>query len=226
MPIKILLPMLSCTLLLSACQPKNESENQREAAVKPVEKQPHLDQFEQWKKTQNPEQLKRYQQVFLKRLKQQPTLYELTINSHPLKAECEQYRFALPPEKYWKNLFEPLFMIEQLQKQGVYAHYKIVSVYRSPDANRCVGGAKASQHMKNFAVDFQTLDESFQHYPDHDVMDQKLCQFWHQKGKKLHLGLGLYGKQRYHIDRQGYRTWGVGFRSVSSPCLKSNNSKP
>ncbi len=218
MSFKMMFPVLCCVVLFSACQPSDSTENNVQLNQNQVNKEQYSDQFEQWKHTQNPEQLKRYEQIFLKHLKQQPTLYELTINSHPLKAECEQYRFALPPEKDWKNLLEPLALIEQLQKQGIYAHYKIVSVYRSPEANRCIGGAKASQHMNNFAVDFQTLDESFQHYPDHDVMDQQLCQFWRQQGKKLGLGLGVYGKQRYHIDRQGYRTWGIGFRSVSSPC--------
>lgn len=225
---KMLTPVVFFAVVISACQPLDHTENpsdqvqtkDAQANQNQVKKKQYADQFEQWKKTQNPEQLKRYQQIFFKRLKQQPTLYELTVNSHPLKAECEQYRFALPPEKDWKNLLEPLLMIEQLQQQGLYANYKIVSVYRSQEANRCVSGAKASKHLKNFAVDFQTLDESFQHYADHELMDRKMCQFWHQQGKKFSLGLGLYSKQRYHIDRQGYRTWGIGFKSVSSACLK------
>ena len=41
-------------------------------------------------------------------------------------------------------------MIEKLQQRGLYANYKIVSVYRSPDANKCVGAAKASKHLNNW----------------------------------------------------------------------------
>ncbi|NHB57590.1 hypothetical protein G9F32_05990 [Acinetobacter sp. 194] len=180
----------------------------------------YLKEFETWKKTQNAEKLKQYESFFANKLKKAPTLYELTVNSHPLKKECEQYRFALPPEKHWKNLLPALQLIEKLNDSGLYANFKIVSVYRSQEANTCVKGAKASKHLMNYAVDFQTLDENFKHYPNHAEMDEKLCRFWRKEGKQHRLGLGLYGKQRYHIDTQGYRTWGVGFRSVSSPCLK------
>ena len=218
--LKNLTSILCGLLVLTACQPQKPPKTSTEDHIKSVQQQQYLAEFEQWKNSQDPEQLKRYQQVFVTQLKQQPSLYELTVNAHPLSTACEQYRFAPPPEKYWTNVLQPLLLIEQLQKAGLYANYKIVSVYRSQAANHCIGGAKASQHLNNYAVDFQTLDESLKPYPDDDLMDQKLCNFWHQYGRKPHLGLGLYGKQRFHIDTQGYRTWGLGFKSLSSPCLK------
>lgn len=183
---------------------------------------PYQQQFEQWKLTQDPKLIAEYENYFRSKVKQVPTLYELTLNSHPLKPECQQHRFSLPPKKLWSNLVDPLQLIEQWQQQGYFENYKIVSVYRSREANNCVHGAKASQHLRNFTVDFQTLDEHQKPYANHDEINQKLCQFWHQHGKKYRLGLGLYGKQRFHIDTQGYRTWGIGFKSTSSPCLKSN----
>lgn len=181
-------------------------------------------QFEQWKATQDAQLIAEYEQFFQAKVKQVPTLYELTLNSHPLSEACQQHRFSLPPKKLWSNLVAPLQLIEQLQQEGYFANYKIVSVYRSQEANSCVHGAKASKHLNNFAVDFQTLDRYQKPYANHDQIDQKLCQFWHQKGKKYRMGLGLYSKQRFHLDTQGYRTWGIGFKSVSSPCLNNTIS--
>lgn len=213
--------LIACTcLFLTACQPQTSDSKSEEKQQANQENEKLLQEFEAWKKTQNPEVLKEYETFFSSKLKRAPTLFELTVNSHPLKKECEQYRFGLPPKKQWKNLLPALQMIEKLQQRGLYANYKIVSVYRSPDANKCVGAAKASKHLNNYAVDFQTRDENMQPYQNHDEMDQKLCKFWHKEGKQHRLGLGLYTKQRFHIDTQGYRTWGIGFRSVSSPCLK------
>ena len=209
-------------LTLTGCmpsEPKNESAEQHKKISTPAAQ--YQQQFEQWKRTQDPQLIAEYETFFQSKVKQVPTLYELTLNSHPLNAECQQHRFSLPPKKLWSNLVEPLQLIEHLQQQGYFAHYKIVSVYRSRAANTCVHGAKATKHLSNFAVDFQTLDEQGKPYANHDEIDQKLCQFWHQQGKKHRLGLGLYSKQRFHIDTKGYRTWGIGFRSVSSPCLKS-----
>ncbi|MBP6113778.1 MAG: hypothetical protein KA474_03460 [Acinetobacter sp.] len=218
-----------CCLFILGCSeqhPQNQVQSTEELKRAKDKQQlaQYQQQFEQWKLTQDPQLIAEYEKFFQSKVKQVPTLYELTLNSHPLKAECQQHRFSLPPKKLWSNLVAPLQLIEQLQGDGYFAHYKIVSVYRSREANSCVHGAKASKHLSNFAVDFQTLDEHRKPYANHDEIDQKLCQFWHQQGKKHRLGLGLYSKQRFHIDTQGYRTWGIGFKSVSSPCLKAKKS--
>lgn len=215
--------------MLTACQPQSTSESSIEAKkTSKQESMPsehkYLDQFKQWKKTQDLEKLQQYQSYFSSHLKQAPTLYELTFNSHPLSADCAQFRFSLPPKEYWKNLLPTLQLIEKLQHSGLFEHYKIVSVYRSREANDCVHGAKGSQHLKNHAVDFQTLDAHKQPYADTQVIEQKLCHFWRKEGKRHALGLGIYGKQRFHIDTQGYRTWGIGYKSVSSPCTTQSKS--
>lgn len=214
---------IACSSLM-ACQPQSttESSSDRENTHKQAKQpsdQKYLDQFEQWKKTQNPDTLQQYQNYFSSHLKQAPTLYELTFNSHPLSADCAQFRFSLPSQDYWKNLLPTLELIEKLQLSGLFEHYKIVSVYRSKEANDCVHGAKGSKHLKNYAVDFQTLDAHKQPYANTQMIEQQLCHFWRKEGKSYALGLGVYGKQRFHIDTQGYRTWGIGFKSVSSPCI-------
>ena len=212
---------LACIFLsLAACSPDNDAKVNHKKKTEPASTPKYLNEFETWKKSQDQQLLLDYQNYFKGKVKQVPTLYELTLNSHPLKAECLQHRFSLPPKKLWGNLIKPLQLIEHLQEQKYFAHYKIVSVYRSREANTCVLGAKASKHLYNFAVDFQTLDEEKKPYQNHDEVDQRLCEFWHKQGRKHQLGLGLYSKQRFHIDTQSYRTWGIGYRSATSPCLK------
>ena len=222
-----MLGSLILLLALSACQ-KTEVEKTREEQQKHIaqkEQERYQQEFEQWKLKQDQVLLKQYQSYFSAYVKQPPSLFELTFNAHPLKAECMDYRFNLPPKKYWKNLIQPLKLLEKLQATGYFAHYKIVSIYRSQESNDCARGVSGSRHLKNLAIDFQTLNEQKQHYPDHEVMEQKLCQFWRKEGKKYRLGLGVYGKQRFHIDTHGYRTWGKDFSSKSSPCLNHATSK-
>ncbi len=221
--------LLMACLNLMACQPQSTAEssnNTKNASKQTSQPSEHkyLDQFEQWKKTQDPNQLQQYESYFSSYLKQAPTLYELTFNSHPLNAECAQFRFSLPPEEYWKNLLPTLQLIEKLQLIGLFEHYKIVSVYRSKEANNCVQGAKGSKHLSNYAVDFQTLDAQKKPYADTQMIEQRLCHFWRKEGKSQALGLGIYGKQRFHIDTQGYRTWGIGYKSLSSPCMTQVSS--
>lgn len=206
-------------LVLQGCQRDTEQANQSEQQDQGT-KLAYQAEFEAWKLTQDPTLIAEYEKFFESKVKQVPTLYELTLNSHPLKAECQQHRFSLPPKKLWSNLVEPLQLIEQLQQEGYFAHYKIISVYRSREANQCVHGAKGSKHLNNFAVDFRTYDENKKHYADTQKIEQQLCQYWQKHGKRHAMGFGVYGKQRFHIDTQGYRTWGIGFKSISSPCLK------
>lgn len=223
------LKVLACLIMLltlTACQKaENEKTQAEQQNAKAQKEQEHYQQvFEQWKLTQDQALLKQYEVYFSSYVKQVPSLYELTFNAHPLKAECEQYRFNLPPKKYWKNLIEPLKLLEKLQATGYFAHYKIVSVYRSQESNDCTRGAKGSRHLKNLALDFQTLDEQKKHYANHEEIEQKLCQFWRKDGKKFRLGLGVYGRQRFHIDTNGYRTWGKDYTSKTSPCLKASST--
>ena len=146
---------LICFLISSGCTEQNHQQKAQTAEELKItqEKQQqakYQQEFEQWKLKQDPLLLAEYEKFFQSKLKRAPTLFELTVNSHPLKKECEQYRFGLPPKKQWKNLLPALQMIEKLQQRGLYANYKIVSVYRSPDANKCVGAAKASKHLNNW----------------------------------------------------------------------------
>lgn len=221
---QLMLKVMGGLILLggfSGCQKSEVEKVQavRQKAIAESGQERYQQVFEQWKLKQDQVVLTQYQSYFSSYVKQPPSLFELTFNAHPLKPECAQYRFNLPPKKYWKNLIEPLKLLEKLQATGYFSHYKIVSIYRSHESNDCARGVKGSRHLQNFAIDFQTLNEKKQHYPDHAMMEKKLCQFWLKEGKRFRLDLGVYGKQRFHIDTRGYRTWGKDYTSKTSPCL-------
>ena len=211
-----------CTLLsmvfLSGCA---ESSAPKQIKDQLAVDQKTLQAFEQWKTQQNSQTLQKYQQFLAKELKQPPTLFELSYNKHISKAECLKYQFALAPQQQWKNLVKPLKLLEDLKQQKIIQNYRIVSVYRGQQANECSRGAKASKHLYNHAVDFQVFNEKAQPYAHDDLsIQKKLCDYWRKHGKKLNLGLGTYTLHRFHIDLQGYRTWGHNYKGNTSACLK------
>lgn len=176
-------------------------------------------QFEVWEKEHH-SKLDEYATYIAQYLKDPPEPFYLAYTGHSMPKQCEIYRFSIPPKKEWKNIVAALKIIEQLQKQGTFQRYQIISTYRSPELNQCVKGAKKSQHMHNYAVDFKVFDQRGQAYqPDQDI-EKKLCQFWHAKGHKLNMGFGLYPSHIYHIDTVSFRTWGGNYHQESSPCLQ------
>lgn len=205
-------------ITLSACAEQNQASTRTAEQLKTDELH---QQFQQWKKHQNPQQLKKYQDYLAKNLKNPPNLFDISINRHLSKPECLQYRFAIAPESQWKNLVDSLKLIEKLQQQKIIGQYTIVSVYRSPVANQCSRGAKASKHLTNSAVDFQILDPQGRPYAQINVLiQQRLCDFWRKYGTQYQMGLGTYPENKYHIDTKGYRTWGKSYKHDSSLCLK------
>ena len=180
-----------------------------------------LKSFHLWKKQQSSKTIKKYQQFLAKELKQPPTLFELSYNKHIKDPTCLKYQFALAPQQQWKNLVKPLKLLEDLKQTKIIQNYRIVSVYRGQEANECSHGAKGSKHLHNHAVDFHIFDEKGKYYADNDLhVQKKLCEYWKKYGKKLNLGLGTYTSSRFHIDLQGYRTWGYNFKTNTSACLK------
>lgn len=146
-----------------------------------------------------------------------PPAHELFYNSHAVKkSACNLPPFHVPSKKHWKQLVPTIVLINQLQQRGMIGHIRVTSGYRDIKTNRCVGGSRASKHMKNAALDFR-LRELSKHRQSQT--QRQLCQFWQKQGKKYRMGLGTYGRGRYHIDTQGYRTWGKDFKRQTSLCL-------
>lgn len=210
-----LVVILCPIMLLSGC----EKPVQKKADEK-NNKDPLVQQFEQWKLQQDPQLLRDYYQFMAQYLKYPPSLMELTTTRNYMPEQCYSKRFAVPPKKYWKNVVESLQLVEKLNHINYYQHYTITAIYRNPELNRCVQGASRSKHLYNYAVDFHVLAPKETNQKAREALVKKMCQFWRKEGENFKMGLGVYGNNRYHIDTQGYRTWGKDYKSTSSPCLQ------
>lgn len=212
--------LISSFMFLTACtKPENNKANQPQ--------QNKLDQqieaqFKLWKAQQNPQLLSEYYQFMSQYLKHPPSLMELTTTRNYMPEKCYSKRFAIPPKAFWKNVVGSLQLVEKLNGNEYFKSYAITAIYRDPELNKCVGGAGKSKHLNNYAVDFYILNPKESNADEREKLVKKMCQFWKIEGKNFKMGLGVYGNNRYHIDTQGYRTWGKDFKSKSSPCLKDD----
>jgi hypothetical protein len=78
-----------------------------------------------------------------------------------------------------------------------------VSAYRNPMLNQCAGGAAESVHMTMSAMDLVPLVPI-----DRGTLMSRLCAAHALVGPRYNVGLGFYGKLRFHVDSWKYRTWG------------------
>lgn len=177
--------------------------------------------FQEWIKKQNIKEVQAYQQLLNSQIKQPPSLFELTFNDHPPSKECVYSQFSLSPRSQWQNIIKPLKIIRRLQAEKIITTYQVISLYRDKTANTCIRGAKGSKHLKNAAIDIQLAKSSI--HTNEDI-EKIMCGFWHQNGAALNMGLGIYGNNKYHIDAQGFRSWGKNYKSSSSPCIVAKNS--
>lgn len=60
---------------------------------------------------------------------------------------------SLPPEELWPNIEASALMLDEI-RQRLGAAVTISSCYRSPVYNRCIGGARASLHLRFNAIDW------------------------------------------------------------------------
>lgn len=122
--------------------------------------------------------------------------------------ECKAEPFQVPPAEYWPQSVEVLRLLQELRRVGALGSFAVVSAYRDPKLNRCAGGSGGSSHMR-FAVDILPLTPG---------SDEKLCAFWRESGKAWDMGLSRYPTGRIHVDRTGWRSWGVDYSRGSSFC--------
>lgn len=209
--------LFTVLMFLSACDSQNTTQK---LPAQTSEKDVLYQAFNTWKSQQDPKLIQEYQEYLAQHLQHPPSLFELTFNAHIHRPECLQYRFALADKSQWKNVVKPLKLIEKLQTQGLIENYKITSIYRDKQSNECGKGASASKHLGNYAVDFQVLDVRGQPYAKEDLsIQKKLCAYWKTQGYRDRLGLGTYLNHKFHVDVQGFRTWGYTYKRASSACL-------
>ena len=141
--------------------------------------------------------------------------YQL-LRSASMWRECKAEPFQVPPASQWAQAGELLLLLKELRETGVLGPFAVVSAYRPEDLNRCSGGSRRSSHMR-FAVDILPLGPTD---------DQKLCDFWRDKGSKWEMGLSRYPSGRIHVDRTGWRTWGADYTKGSSFCNQLAQKRP
>ena len=134
--------------------------------------------------------------------------------------KCGVEPYAVPPREIWSNIVPTLNILKALVDDGVINDFEVTSVYRALALNRCAGGADASRHVFNAALDFRIGPEQPSDLDQFNIQQTKtkLCQFWATKGQALNMGLGVYASGQIHIDTQGYRTWGPDLTRNTSMC--------
>lgn len=134
--------------------------------------------------------------------------------------KCGYEEYAVPTPELWNNAISTLKIFKYLAANDILTDFEVTSVYRDLTLNECAGGARASKHLYNAAIDFRIGSE----YPQPSELfkieesKNKLCHFWFQHGAALDMGLGVYRSGQIHIDTQGFRTWGADLTRMSSPC--------
>lgn len=146
-----------------------------------------------------------------------PPMRELLTTARSWQ-ECGYEPYQVPPSHLWSQMIPTVRLYNELRAKNILPpQTQIRSVYRSPELNRCAGGAAGSKHMTNGAMDIWIPDYEVNSWQFYQLQD-KLCQFWIDSGKAHEFGLGLYSTGAIHLDTQGYRKWGGQFSRTNSPC--------
>ena len=134
--------------------------------------------------------------------------------------KCGVEPYAVPPREIWSNIVPTLSILKALVDDGVINDFEVTSAYRALSLNRCAGGADASRHVFNAALDFRIGPEQPTDLDQFNIQQTKtkLCQFWETKGQALNMGLGVYASGQIHIDSQGFRSWGPDHHYRTSIC--------
>ena len=146
-----------------------------------------------------------------------PPMRELLTTARSWQ-ECGFEPYQVPPSELWDKMLPTIRLYNELKTFGILpAHTQIRSVYRSPELNRCAGGAAGSKHVINGAMDIWMPDYAVGSH-QMSTLQNRLCQFWIDNGESRAFGLGIYATGAIHLDTQGYRKWGGQFSEINSPC--------
>lgn len=137
---------------------------------------------------------------------------------------CDVGYFALPPREKWENIVPALRLVRAHVIPAV-GPVELLSSFRSTEVNACVRGASASKHLGFHALDLRLAEGVADGGGDAAVF-AALCQMQRDAGQASKMGLGAYfrpdephtSRGRFHIDAEGYRTWGFDYSMASNPC--------
>lgn len=105
-----------------------------------------------------------------------------------------QGKNSLPPQALWPRIADTARMLDEI-RQRLGSPCRVLSVYRSPPYNSCIGGESGSLHMQFNAIDFRCITGTSTQW--HTVAKAVRSSKTAFKG-----GIGLYSSF-VHIDTRG-----------------------
>jgi N-acetylmuramoyl-L-alanine amidase len=104
---------------------------------------------------------------------------------------------SFPPKALWSNIKNTALMLDAIRKE-LGAPIRILSCYRAPAYNSCIGGEDQSLHMKFSAIDFTCAQGTPEIW-------RRVADDLRSKTKSFTGGIGIYPTARFvHIDTRGY----------------------
>lgn len=133
---------------------------------------------------------------------------------------CDLDPFAIPPEEQWPNVVPALQLVRDEVIPAV-GPVEVLSSFRSQAINTCARGASGSKHLSFAALDLATVPRRRE-----AELFRELCAMQRAAGSDSPMGLGAYinlseperASGRFHIDAEGFRTWGPDYSARSNPC--------
>lgn len=134
--------------------------------------------------------------------------------------KCDAEAFLVPPENLWGEIVPALRLVRSYVVPAV-GEVQVLSSYRAPEVNICARGASRSNHLDFEALDLKTKDRR-----SGVALYRRLCSMHETAGPASGMGLGAYfdaddpdyAGGRFHIDAEGFRSWGRDYTRASSPC--------
>jgi hypothetical protein len=133
--------------------------------------------------------------------------------------QLDKYNKMLPPRQMWSRMLPTLALANELREVMVRQHgakgLRVAAAYRP------TGGAKASQHKVNRALDIDLLPADYSLSTAYYLTAVRLWQQWQEREK---VGIGFYcpldskGGIRVHLD--------TGFRTRSWQIWKGKSVSP
>jgi hypothetical protein len=220
-------PVLLMLALIAACQPapKPTPTPPPKVVTKATPPSPYPADFTAWLAT-NPDQAAQFKLLgaYLNRegVSDVLPIWQLIQSETPEAAtKCEIPAYAVPPQDMWPSMV-PTLRLVRAEIIPLLGPVKVLSSFRTNEANKCSLGAPESPHKRYSALDLAMVEPLPQ-----KEMFAKLCKHWYGLSPRWGYGLGAYyvrgysaynQEGRFHVDTLGRRTWGYSYGAYTSHC--------
>lgn len=109
--------------------------------------------------------------------------------------------FAVPPKSQWASIV-PTLKVLRMHIIPATGKVEVVSGFRTNAYNQRAGGAAGSRHKW-----FEAVDVVPERAWDRERLHKALLAVWRSQGPSHKVGLGLYGRTRFHVDTHRHRRW-------------------